>query len=191
MIKSTIMTTASTLGGEGLPIADEKSNTYDSASFFTMGAGLVNPNNGNEPGLVYDIQPDEYIAYLCGLKLSNFKIQAIIRHPIKCSTIQKLEPEQLNYPSISVQLDKTNNKDKQDIDQRWHREIFEDIVVYLSHGCRAPSCPLMRISHPVLPLNQGKYSGNLKLVIVQIKVPLGARKTQIRDNQLEKQSWAN
>ncbi|CAI0414067.1 unnamed protein product [Linum tenue] len=38
-----------------------------SASMFDMGSGHVNLSMALSPGLVYDIQPDDYIPYLCGL----------------------------------------------------------------------------------------------------------------------------
>ncbi|KAJ0971734.1 hypothetical protein J5N97_019693 [Dioscorea zingiberensis] len=110
MIKSAIMTTAHTMDRTGQPIADEKSNTYEKASFFAMGAGHVDPTKANDPGLVYDNQPEEYIAYLCALKLSDFKVQAIVRRFVHCADIEKIEPEQLNYPSISVSMDATSAK---------------------------------------------------------------------------------
>ena len=51
MIKSVIMTIADTLDGVGLPIADEKSNSYNKVNFFAMGAGHVILNNAVNPTL--------------------------------------------------------------------------------------------------------------------------------------------
>ncbi|XP_039120661.1 subtilisin-like protease [Dioscorea cayenensis subsp. rotundata] len=106
MIKSAIMTTAHTTDRTGQPIADEKSNTYDKASFFAMGAGHVDPTRANDPGLVYNTTPEDYIGYLCSLKqLSEFSIGIIIRRRnFHCADYVKIEPEQLNYPSISVSM---------------------------------------------------------------------------------------
>ncbi|KAF2298925.1 hypothetical protein GH714_029156 [Hevea brasiliensis] len=61
-IKSAIMTTADILNMEGKPIVDE---TRQPADIFATGAGHVNPSRANDPGLIYDIQPDDYIPYLC------------------------------------------------------------------------------------------------------------------------------
>ncbi|KAM0946018.1 putative cucumisin [Dioscorea sansibarensis] len=105
MIKSAIMTTAHTTDRTGQPIADEKSNTYDKASFFAMGAGHVDPTRANDPGLVYNATPEDYIGYLCSLKLSEFSIGLIVRQRnFHCADYAKIEPEQLNYPSISVSM---------------------------------------------------------------------------------------
>ena len=101
-IKSAIMTTAYTQDRDGNPIKDE----YDgqNAGVFVIGSGHVDPIAANEPGLIYDIEPHDYIRYLCGMKLSDNEVTAIVRGPIRCSQIQPIEAEQLNYPSISLYL---------------------------------------------------------------------------------------
>ncbi|XP_020249024.1 subtilisin-like protease SBT1.2 [Asparagus officinalis] len=101
-IKSAIMTTAYNKDRDGNPIKDE----YDGqiAGAFTMGSGHVDPVVANDPGLIYDIDPHDYIRYLCGMKLKDSEVSTIARGPILCSKVQAIEPEQLNYPSISVYL---------------------------------------------------------------------------------------
>ncbi|ONI06858.1 hypothetical protein PRUPE_5G086000 [Prunus persica] len=85
-IKSAMMTTADVLDHEDKPILDYN---YAPAELFATGAGHVNPSKANDPGLVYDIQPDDYIPYLCGFKYKDKEIKSI--------------PEsQLNYPSFSI-----------------------------------------------------------------------------------------
>ncbi|EEF51056.1 subtilisin-like protease 4 [Ricinus communis] len=100
-IKSAIVTTADILNMEGKPIVDE---THQPADFFATGAGHVNPSRANDPGLVYDIQPDDYIPYLCGLNYTDEQVSIIAHRPISCSTIQTIAEGQLNYPSFSVTL---------------------------------------------------------------------------------------
>ncbi|XP_020267798.1 subtilisin-like protease SBT1.2 [Asparagus officinalis] len=99
-IKSAIMTTAYTKDRDGNPIKDQ----YDgqNAGVFTMGSGHVDPVAANDPGLIYDNDLHDYIRYLCGMKLGN--VSAVVRGPLNCSQVQAIEPEQLNYPSISVYL---------------------------------------------------------------------------------------
>lgn len=63
-IESAIMTTANVLNFGGNPILDYVSVL---ANLFATGSGHVNPLNANDPGLVYDIKPEDYIPYLCGL----------------------------------------------------------------------------------------------------------------------------
>ncbi|KAK6797349.1 hypothetical protein RDI58_005051 [Solanum bulbocastanum] len=63
-IKSAIMTTTDLVNLGGKPIEDERGAPAD---FFATGAGHVNPLRASDPGLIYDIQPEDYVPYLCGL----------------------------------------------------------------------------------------------------------------------------
>nr|TKR91084.1 hypothetical protein D5086_0000225950 [Populus alba] len=67
-IKSAIMTAANLTNLGGTPITDDSFGPVD---VFAIGSGHVNPTKADDPGLVYDIQPDDYISYLCGLGYSN------------------------------------------------------------------------------------------------------------------------
>ncbi|KAG0472548.1 hypothetical protein HPP92_014405 [Vanilla planifolia] len=101
IIRSAIITTADNSNTAGKPITDEKLNE---ANLFAKGAGLVNPTKAASPGFVYDIQPDDYIAYLCGLNYSNTQVSAVARRPVNCSSIQPIFDVELNYPSFSVEM---------------------------------------------------------------------------------------
>ncbi|KAJ4848286.1 hypothetical protein Tsubulata_017956, partial [Turnera subulata] len=100
-IKSAIMTTADTLNLGGKPIIDE---TLQPADLFAVGAGHVNPSKANNPGLIYDIQPDDYIPYLCGLGYSDSQVSIIAHRPIKCTDKPSIPEGELNYPSFAVTL---------------------------------------------------------------------------------------
>lgn len=100
-IKSAIMTSADTLNLENKPIVDE---TLQPANIFATGSGHVNPSRANDPGLVYDIQPDDYIPYLCGLGYSDREVGIIAHRTIKCSKTSSIPEGDLNYPSFSVVL---------------------------------------------------------------------------------------
>ncbi|GAA0174252.1 serine protease [Lithospermum erythrorhizon] len=100
-IKSAIMTTADTLNRNGNQIMDERKKP---ANVFALGAGHVYPFSGNDPGLVYDIQPKDYIPYLCGLGYNDTQVRMIVQENVKCSTITSIPEAQLNYPSFSVKL---------------------------------------------------------------------------------------
>ncbi|KAJ4712909.1 Subtilisin-like protease [Melia azedarach] len=103
-IKSAIMTTADTINLEGKPLIDERLLPAD---MFAVGAGHVNPSKANDPGLIYDIQPNDYIPYLCGLNYTDNQISAIVRYPVKCSKISIIAEAELNYPSFSIKLGST------------------------------------------------------------------------------------
>ncbi|CAJ2650568.1 unnamed protein product [Trifolium pratense] len=100
-IKSAIMTTANTVNLGGTPIVDQRLLPAD---VFATGAGHVNPVKANDPGLVYDIQPEDYVPYLCGLGYSDREIEVIVQWKVKCSDVKSIPEAQLNYPSFSILL---------------------------------------------------------------------------------------
>ncbi|CAJ1943532.1 unnamed protein product [Sphenostylis stenocarpa] len=100
-IKSAIMTSADILNFEQKLIVDE---TLHPADVFATGSGHVNPSRANDPGLVYDISPDDYIPYLCGLGYSDTEVGIIAHKTIKCSETSSITEGELNYPSFSVLL---------------------------------------------------------------------------------------
>ncbi|KAL3498740.1 hypothetical protein ACH5RR_041472 [Cinchona calisaya] len=104
-IKSAIMTTANFLNVNNGLILDERKLPAD---VFAVGAGHVNPSKATNPGLVYDIQPDDYIPYLCGLGYTDKQIAIIVPRHVTCATISSIPEAQLNYPSFSIQLGSTN-----------------------------------------------------------------------------------
>lgn len=104
-IKSAIMTTADLLNLNKKPIFTENSMPAD---IFAIGAGHVNPSKANNPGLVYDIHPDEYIPYLCGLGYTNDQVGIITKRTINCTNETSIPEAQLNYPSFSIILASIN-----------------------------------------------------------------------------------
>ncbi|KAJ3695364.1 hypothetical protein LUZ60_000741 [Juncus effusus] len=108
-IKSAIITTAYTKTLAGEPIGEE--TTHNPITQYDMGAGHVNPSKALDPGLVYDLKPEDYIPYLCSLNYNNSMIGIIIQPtpPVDCAKVKSIPEEQLNYPSISIPL-KANRK---------------------------------------------------------------------------------
>ncbi|CAI0413528.1 unnamed protein product [Linum tenue] len=99
-IRSAILTTAYTFDLSGHPI-----------SIFDMGSGHVNPSKALNPGLVYDIEPDDYIPYLCGLGYSDKQVRMIVQRKVNCSSPGSSIPEaQLNYPTFSISLARGENQ---------------------------------------------------------------------------------
>ncbi|KAK6158078.1 hypothetical protein DH2020_005392 [Rehmannia glutinosa] len=98
-IKSAIMTTADVVNLAHNPIEDQ---TLQPADVFATGAGHVNPSRANDPGLVYDIEPKDYIPYLCGLQYTNREVAIITQQKVNCSEISTIPESQLNYPSFSI-----------------------------------------------------------------------------------------
>ncbi|TMW93140.1 hypothetical protein EJD97_012113 [Solanum chilense] len=74
--------------------------TLEPADILAVGAGHVNPSRANDPGLIYDIHPEDYIPYLCGLNCSEDQISMIVKKKVHCTT--SISQSELNYPSFSI-----------------------------------------------------------------------------------------
>ncbi|PKA64953.1 Subtilisin-like protease SDD1 [Apostasia shenzhenica] len=101
-IKSAIMTTAYTVNMEGNPITDEYRGK--AATVFARGAGHVDPEAAADPGLIYELNYWDYVHYLCGYYNDDNKVSRIVQGSMSCSQVRSISPEQLNYPSFSVNL---------------------------------------------------------------------------------------
>ncbi|PIN06175.1 Cucumisin [Handroanthus impetiginosus] len=64
-------------------------------------SGHVNPTRVSDPGLVYDIEPHDYIPYLCGLNYTSREVTKIFLHRVNCSAESRIPEGQLNYPSFA------------------------------------------------------------------------------------------
>ncbi|XP_019169527.1 PREDICTED: subtilisin-like protease SBT1.1 [Ipomoea nil] len=107
-IKSAIITTSDTTNLGNNKIEDERGIPAD---IFTLGAGQVNPSRANDPGLVYDVAPEDYVPYLCGLGYTDKQVSLILQRNVTCSiSIQEAE---LNYPSFSLNLVNTSTSGSQ------------------------------------------------------------------------------
>ncbi|KAG8382324.1 hypothetical protein BUALT_Bualt05G0065600 [Buddleja alternifolia] len=104
-IKSAIMTTADTVNLENGQIQDERLRPAD---IFAIGAGHVNPARANNPGLIYDIEPRDYVPYLCGLNYTNREMNIVLQRRVNCSAESRILEGQLNYPSFSVRFGSSN-----------------------------------------------------------------------------------
>ncbi|KAM7494161.1 hypothetical protein LguiB_028770 [Lonicera macranthoides] len=93
------MITASLLNANGIPITDQNKQE---ANWYNLGAGHVNISGANDPGLVYDIQPNDYIPYLCGLGYTNQQVSIILHHTVRCSSGSIIHKAQLNHPTFSI-----------------------------------------------------------------------------------------
>ncbi|OVA15837.1 Peptidase S8/S53 domain [Macleaya cordata] len=96
-IRSSMMTTADILDNTLNPIKD-LGNNYEPANPLIMGAGHVNPNKAIDPGLIYDLEADDYVGLLCSMNFTSKQIQTITRRSsgYNCSN----PSSDLNYPSF-------------------------------------------------------------------------------------------
>ncbi|XP_012078965.1 subtilisin-like protease SBT1.7 [Jatropha curcas] len=102
-IRSAMMTTAYVTDNSNGRIIDMTTGVEGTPLDF--GAGHLNPNKAMDPGLVYDIQLEDYINYLCALNYTSQQIKIIsgtLNFTCKYASLD------LNYPSFMVILNKTN-----------------------------------------------------------------------------------
>ncbi|KAM6587566.1 hypothetical protein CsatA_010171 [Cannabis sativa] len=106
-IKSALMTTAYVHDNTLHPLRDASSTIPSSP--FDHGAGHVNPRKALDPGLVYDIEPQDYFDFLCTQNLSPTQLKVFAKYSNRTCRHTLAGPADLNYPAISVVFpDKTN-----------------------------------------------------------------------------------
>uniref|UniRef100_A0A2P2NH68 Subtilisin-like protease n=1 Tax=Rhizophora mucronata TaxID=61149 RepID=A0A2P2NH68_RHIMU len=94
-IRSAIMTTTYTIDNTGSIIKDQKTGLPTTPLAF--GAGHVNPNNAMDPGLIYELDFQDYVDFLCGLGYTTKQMRTTLRRgQWNCSR----KPTELNYPSF-------------------------------------------------------------------------------------------
>ncbi|KAK2665097.1 hypothetical protein Ddye_003671 [Dipteronia dyeriana] len=103
-IRSAMMTTAYLHDNANGIITDMETGTAGTPLDF--GAGHVNPNKAMDPGLVYDIEVEDYINYLCGLNYTGNQIRVLTGTSNFTCEHANLD---LNYPSFIVILNNTNS----------------------------------------------------------------------------------
>ncbi|XVF73315.1 hypothetical protein PTKIN_Ptkin12aG0191700 [Pterospermum kingtungense] len=104
-IKSALMTTAYVIDNKGSPIWDLAAfNT--SATPFAFGSGHVDPERASNPGLIYDITPEDYVYYLCSLKYNDSQI-ALFADNFTCPKHATWRPE---LPFLCSQLQEGRSK---------------------------------------------------------------------------------
>ncbi|KAK3420574.1 hypothetical protein EUGRSUZ_G01419 [Eucalyptus grandis] len=102
-IRSAMMTTAYTLDNTDETIIDM--TTRASGTPLDFGAGHIDPEKASDPGLIYDIEPEDYIKFLCGMNYSANQIKIISgRSNFSCASATL----DINYPSFIVILNNTN-----------------------------------------------------------------------------------
>jgi hypothetical protein len=90
-IKSALLTTATSLDAAGKPIQNDSGSP---GTPFGYGAGLMQPKNAMDPGLVYDSSYDDWARFVCGSG------QVGATHEL-CAK-GKIDPSDLNYPTIAI-----------------------------------------------------------------------------------------
>lgn len=97
-IKSALMTTAYTHDNNRQPFTDAATGGISDP--YAHGAGHINPVQALDPGLVYDIDAQEYYEFLCTQKLSPLQLKVFSNKRTCHKTLAS--PGDLNYPALSV-----------------------------------------------------------------------------------------
>ncbi|GFQ04108.1 subtilisin-like protease [Phtheirospermum japonicum] len=127
MIRSAMMTTAYSQDAKGEQILDEKS--YNASTVWDMGAGHVNPERAVDPGLVYDITPDDYLNFMCASNFTRREIRQVARRPISCGK-NKSKPWDINYPAIAVDFEASETMDLEIVVDRTVTHVGESSASY-------------------------------------------------------------
>ncbi|CAN6452466.1 unnamed protein product [Victoria cruziana] len=98
-IKSSLMTTATIMDNTGGPLLRQPQGT--TATPFDFGSGHLNPIAALDPGLVYELDVDNLIDYLCGTNATQIQLLFLISNTINCAHRQ-VPAYNLNYPSVAV-----------------------------------------------------------------------------------------
>ncbi|CAI9755080.1 unnamed protein product [Fraxinus pennsylvanica] len=96
-IKSAIMTTARTRDNTRHPMLD---STYEKATPFGYGSGHIRPNRAMDPGLVYDLDVNDYLDFLCGIGYNETMIRTFSDGDYECP--KEYEITNFNNPSITI-----------------------------------------------------------------------------------------
>lgn len=109
-IKSALITTAYNVDNTGNAITDLGSGKESTPNIH--GAGHVDPKKALNPGLVYDLDVNDHVAFLCSIGFDYRKIQVFVKEPTAFDLCERSlartgkmdSPGNLNYPSFSVVL---------------------------------------------------------------------------------------
>jgi subtilisin family serine protease len=100
-IRSALMTTATTTDSSNGTIT--VLDTGESGTPFDFGSGFVQPERATDPGLVYDLTPNDYLNYLCMLGYPPQLIRVFDANAPACPSTP-IRVEDFNYPSFSIQI---------------------------------------------------------------------------------------
>ncbi|XP_008780099.1 subtilisin-like protease SBT1.3 [Phoenix dactylifera] len=99
-IKSALMTTAYTHDNTFRPLKDAATGAPSTP--YDHGAGHIRPAKAVDPGLIYDISPDDYFEFLCTQKLTPLQLKVFSKSSNRTCKHRLASPGDLNYPAISA-----------------------------------------------------------------------------------------
>lgn len=106
-IKSALMTTAYIHDNTHKPLVDASTGALSSP--YDHGAGHINPSRALDPGLIYDIGPQDYFEFLCTQGLTTDQLTVFAKFSHRTCRHTFANPGDLNYPAISVVFPEAKN----------------------------------------------------------------------------------
>ncbi|KAJ0009848.1 hypothetical protein Pint_33936 [Pistacia integerrima] len=148
-IRSAMMTTAYLRDNANGVIIDMTTGVAGTPLDF--GSGHVKPNKAMDPGLVYDVEVEDYISYLCGLNYTSHQIRVLTgTSKFSCENANL----DLNYPSFMVILNNTNTTSM--TFKRVLTNVADSSSVYTA-AVKAPT-GMKVVVKPAIVSFAGKYS---------------------------------
>uniref|UniRef100_A0A1J3JR60 Subtilisin-like protease n=1 Tax=Noccaea caerulescens TaxID=107243 RepID=A0A1J3JR60_NOCCA len=167
-IKSALVTTAYDIENSGAPIEDLA--TGEPSNSFVHGAGHVDPNKALNPGLVYDIDVKEYVAFLCAVGYEFPGILVFLQDPAlynACETSKLRTAGDLNYPSFSVVFGSTVDVVKY---RRVVKNVGSNVDAVYEVGVKTPANVEIEVSPSKLAFSKEKseleYEVTFKSVVL-------------------------
>ncbi|XVE77031.1 hypothetical protein DITRI_Ditri13aG0029400 [Diplodiscus trichospermus] len=126
-IKSVLMTTAYTTDNRGKPIADLA--FYGPATPFALGSGHVDPVKASNPGLIYDITPENYLYYLCSLNYDDSQIY-LFAEGFRCLKKATMQPGSFavnfNHKALNITVTYTRTVENVGIPRSSYKVSIEE-----------------------------------------------------------------
>lgn len=79
--------------------ATPMNSTNNPEKEFAYGSGQINPTKATDPGLVYEVEPDDYLKMLCAEGFESGLLSKVSGHYVNCS--DRTETKDLNYPTMA------------------------------------------------------------------------------------------
>ncbi|GMP24244.1 hypothetical protein CsSME_00001576 [Camellia sinensis var. sinensis] len=99
-IKSALMTTAYIHDNTRHPLSD--ASTGAPSTPYDHGAGHIHPLKALDPGLIYDIEAQDYFDFLCTQGLTSFQLEVFAKFSNRSCRQSLPNRGELNYPALSA-----------------------------------------------------------------------------------------
>ncbi|KAM1183581.1 hypothetical protein COP2_001901 [Malus domestica] len=106
-IKSALMTTAYVHDNTRKPLQDSSAASISTP--YDHGAGHINPVRALDLGLIYDIEAQDYLEFLCTQRLTPTQLKVFTKYSNRSCKNNLASPGELNYPALSVVFPERTN----------------------------------------------------------------------------------